>query len=448
MGGKRQKAMLPILGTPIVRYATTAAAAANPSKTVVVVGFDSDSVIHCLSSEDIPGQFEFVRQNRQSGTGHALSEAFRSIAATRGDVLVVNGDMPAVTASLIKRLVSNHKKNGATVSFATALADNAHGYGRVVRKPNGEVERIVEHADADSHQKRIREVNAGIYCFKNSFLGKALTGLRKKNAKGEYYITNLIEIAVRKGEKILAVKSADFGEIAGVNTPAELSQAQAYMKEKAIARLMRLGVVISDPATTYICPETKIGAGTVIHPCCFINRSRIGANCSIGPGVHIKDTSIAAGCKVEFSSMLEGCVMRVGSTAGPFARVRPQTVLMDGSRAGTFVEIKKSTVGKNSKVPHLSYLGDSKIGTDVNIGAGTITCNYDGEKKHPTTIEDGVFIGSDTMLVAPVKVGKNATTAAGSVITKDVSPGTLAIGRNKQKEIAGWRRIKKTAGKN
>ncbi len=447
MGGERQKALLPILGTPMVRHVAVAVAAAKPDKTVAVVGFDADAVVDFLSTDDALGAVEFVRQNRQSGTGHALSCAFELISRKRGDALVINGDMPAVTGSLIKRLVSSHRKSGAAVSFATAFAPNPDGYGRVVRGGDGEPAKIVEHPDATDRQKKIREVNAGIYCFKMSFLRGALAGLKKKNAKGEYYITDLVEAALLKSEKVGTVKSADFGEVAGVNTPAEISAVGSYMRERVNSRLMRLGVVIYDPATSYICPETKIGGATVIHPCSFINRSKIGANCVIGPGTHITNSSLAAGCRVEFSSMLDGCVMRSGSAVGPFARLRPETVLMEDSKAGAFVEIKKSSVGRNSKIPHLSYVGDSELGAGVNIGAGTVTCNYDGVRKHRTTVEDGAFIGSDTMLVAPVRVGKNAVTAAGSVITSDVSPRALAIGRSRQREIAEWNRSKKRTKK-
>ncbi len=443
MGGERQKTLIPVLGTPMVRHVTVAVSAAKPDKVIAVVGFHSDSVADCLSSCAASRPVEFVRQRRQSGTGHALSCAFETISRGRGDVLVVNGDMPAVTGSLIKKLVSSHKKSGATLSFVTASADSADGYGRVLRDGDGRIEKIVEHSDASPRQRQIPEVNAGIYCFKMSFLRAALADLKKNNLKDEYYITDLVEIALRKKKKVESVRCARFAEIAGVNTPAEFSASESYIRERTNARLMRRGVVICDPETSYICPETKIGRATVINPCSFVNRSEIGANCVIGPGTYIKNSKIAAGCRVEFSSMLDGCVMRPGSSVGPFARIRPGALLMEDSRAGAFVEIKKSSIGRGSKVPHLSYVGDATIGARVNIGAGTITCNYDGARKHATTVEDGVFIGSDTMLVAPVKVGKNAVTGAGSVITKDVSPEALAIGRSRQKEVGNWSRPKK-----
>lgn len=443
MGGKRQKALIPILGTPMVRHVAASVSAAKPAGKIAVVGFDSDAVVECLRADGC-GDFEFVRQRRQAGTGHALSCAFDLIARKRGDVLVINGDMPAVTGALIKKLVSSHGKTGAALSLTTAFAADASGYGRIVRNGGGAIERIVEHSDATSAQRRIREVNAGIYCFTISFLRASLADLKKNNSKKEYYITDLVEAALKKGEKVTSVKSPDFGEIAGVNTPAEVSAAEAHIRERVNSRLMRLGVIISDPATSYICPETKIGRGTVINPCTFINRSKIGSNCVIYPGTHIKDSELGAGCRVGFSSMLDGCVMRSGSEIGPFARARPGALLMDNSRVGAFVEIKKSSVGRNSKVPHLSYVGDARIGSGVNIGAGTITCNYDGVKKSRTTVEDGSFIGASTMLVAPVKVGKGAATAAGSVITRDVSPQALAIGRSRQKEVGKWRRPGKT----
>ncbi|WP_462137592.1 bifunctional UDP-N-acetylglucosamine diphosphorylase/glucosamine-1-phosphate N-acetyltransferase GlmU [Candidatus Mycalebacterium sp.] len=440
MGGKRQKALLPVLGTPIIRHIALATDTVKPKKTFAVVGFDSDSVVQYLSNNGA-GNFEFARQHGQRGTGHALSSAMKEISARHGEVVVVNGDIPGVTGALIKKLVANRKKSGAALSFVTAIADNPSGYGRVVRsKNNGEPERIVEHRDASREERRIHEINAGVYCFKIPFLRRAVALLNKKNVKGEYYITDLVEIALRTGEKTGTVKTADFGEITGVNTPSELAAAQKYMRERTNARLMRAGVIITDPSTAYICPETKIGKGALIQPCCFINRSVIGADCVIEPCSQITNSKLGADCRVEFSSILDGCDMRAGSTVGPFARIRPETVLMEGARAGSFVEIKKSSVGKNSKIPHLSYVGDSEIGARVNVGAGTITCNYDGNKKHRTTISDEVFIGSNTMFVAPVKVGKGATTAAGSVITKDVSPHSLAISRSKQKEVPGWRK--------
>lgn len=437
MGGGSQKTLLPVLGTPMVRHVAAAAAAAKPSKTVAVVGFDSESVINRLS--DCPWPVEFAVQKNQSGTGHAIRAALETIKSVRGNAIVLNGDMPAVTGALVRRVASRHKKSGAAVSLVTAETDNPRGYGRIVRGADGEVERIAEEADATEDEKRGREINAGIYCFKLPFLRAAAGKLGNKNARGEYYITDLIEAALCGGEKVNAVR-ADFSEVAGVNTPGELAAANARMKDRVNARLMRSGVIITDPQTTHICPETTVGRGTVIHPCCFISRSRIGAGCSIGPCSQIRDSALGPGCSVEFSSSLDGCSMRGGASAGPFVRMRPGTVLMEGARAGSFVEIKQSSVGRGSKVPHLSYVGDSEVGSGVNIGAGTVTCNYDGREKHRTTIEDGVFIGSDTMLVAPVKVGKGATTAAGSVITKDVSPGSLAIGRSRQKEITRGRK--------
>ena len=433
MGGERQKTLLPVLGTPMVRHVAAAASAAKPSKTVAVVGFDSGSVIDCLSA--CPWPVEFAPQKNQSGTGHAIRAALDVITSKSGDAIVLNGDMPAVTGALVKKVVSRHKKSGAAVSLVTAETDDPRGYGRIVRGAGGDVERIAEDADASAEEKRGREINAGIYCFKLPFLRAAAGKLSNKNARGEYYITDLIEAALRGGKKVSAVR-ADFAEVAGVNTPGELAAASAMIKDRVNARLMRSGVIITDPQTAHICPETSIGRGTVIHPFCFISRSRIGANCSVGPCSQIRDSALGSGCSVEFSSSLDGCSLRGGASAGPFARIRPGTVLMDGARAGSFVEIKQSSVGRGSKVPHLSYVGDSEVGSGVNVGAGTVTCNYDGRKKHRTTIEDGVFIGSDTMLIAPVKVGKGATTAAGSVITKDVSPGSLAIGRSRQKEIA------------
>ncbi|QMU56566.1 MAG: UDP-N-acetylglucosamine diphosphorylase/glucosamine-1-phosphate N-acetyltransferase [Candidatus Mycalebacterium zealandia] len=447
MGGKRQKALLPVLGTPIIRHITLATDTVKPKKTFAVVGFDSDSMVQYLSNNGT-GNFEFAYQREQRGTGHALSSAMKKISARDGEVVVVNGDIPGVTGTLIKKLVANRKKKGAALSFVTAIADNPDGYGRVVRSKNGDPEKIVEHRDASVKEKRIDEINAGIYCFKISFLRRALALLNKKNAKGEYYITDLVEIALRTGERTGTVKTADFNEITGVNTPSELAAAQKYMRERTNARLMSAGVIIADPSTTYICPETKIRKGALIQPCCFINRSFIGTNCVIEPCSQITNSKLGADCRVEFSSILDSCDMRAGSAAGPFARIRPETVLMEGARAGSFVEIKKSLVGKNSKIPHLSYVGDSALGAHVNIGAGTITCNYDGNKKHRTIIGDEVFIGSDTILVAPVKVDKGASTAAGSVITKNVSPRSLAIGRSKQKEVRGWRKPGDKAAKN
>ncbi len=445
MGTERQKTLFPVLGTPMAAHVAAAVAKTKPSLTVAVVGFDSEQTAGELSR--FGGQMEFAVQKELSGTGSALRAAFEKIPSSRGDLLAVNGDMPAVTGSLIKKLVSTHKKTGAALSFVTAVVENAGGYGRVERGSGGEVERIVEHSDANAEQKKIREVNAGIYCFKIPFVKKALAELGRKNSAGEHYITDLVEAALREGKKVSTVRAADSCEVAGVNTPEELAQAAKIMRERTNARLMRGGVVILDPATCHICPETKIGKGTVVHPCCFINRSVIGANCVIEPCSQIKNSRLSADCRVEFSSVLDGCFMSRGAQAGPFTRIRPETVLKEKAKAGSFVEIKKSSIGRGSKVPHLSYVGDTLIGAEVNIGAGTITCNYDGEKKHRTEIADGVFIGSDTMLVAPVKVGKSAATAAGSVITKDVPPGALAIGRSKQKNAGRWKGGGKKRGK-
>lgn len=452
MGGERQKTLLPVLGTPMARHVAAAVSAAKPSKTVAVVGFEADKVIKTLSA--CPWPVEFAVQKNRSGTGGAARAALEKIRARRGDAVVINGDMPAVTGALVRKLVRSHKKSGAAVTVVTAETENPRGYGRIVRGAGGKVKKIAEEADATPEEKRLREINAGIYCFKLPFLHTAAGKLGNKNALGEYYITDLVEAALSHGETANTVTvnavRADFEEVAGVNTPEELAAATARMRDRTNTRLMSGGVVITDPQTTFICPETTVGSGTVIHPCCFIVRSRIGKNCSVGPCSKVVDGKIGNGCAVEFSSLLDGCEMRENSSAGPFARIRPGTVLMDGAKAGTFVEIKKSTVGRGSKVPHLSYVGDTEVGSGANIGAGTVTCNFDGKEKHRTVIEDGAFIGSDTMLVAPVTVGAGAVTGAGSVITRDVPPGSLAIGRSRQKEITrrGAGGGKKRGGKN
>lgn len=440
--GKRMKSRVPkmlhpVLGRPMLSYVIDAVRAISPRKIVVVIGHGRDDVKGSLGQAGVI----FAEQKIQLGTGHAADCARGELAGFKGNILILNGDFPLITSKSLKNLVKKHADGRADVSFLTADIADPSGYGRVLRNVKGEVEKIVEDKDASPVQKKIMEINSGTYCVKSGFLWEALKGIGSGNRQKEYYLTDIIEIARKDSRKILGVKSRDGSEVLGINDRVQLSEVEALLKKRINDSLMRAGVSMVDPVTTFISPDARIGADTVIYPNTYIyGKTVIGRASSIGPGVWIEDSVLGSGVTVRLSSYISKSFIGDNVTVGPFAHIRPEAEIMEGAKIGNFVEIKKSRIGRGSKVPHLSYVGDAVIGRDVNIGAGTITCNYDGYRKHETVIGDEVFIGSDTMLVAPLKVGRGATTGAGSTITKDVPEGALAIGRARQTVIENWNR--------
>lgn len=440
--GKRMKSRVPkvlhpVLGKPMLSYVIDAVRGVSPVKIVVVLGRGRGDVKKSVDSEGII----FVEQRVQLGTGHAANCARKELGGFRGDILVLNGDFPLITSQSLKSLVKKHESEKADISILTARLQDPFGYGRVLRNKKGEIERIVEERDASPEERKINEINSGTYCVKSGFLWEALNGVGSGNKQKEYYLTDIIGIAREKSRKISGVVARDSNEVVGVNDRAQLSEVEALLRKRINDTLMRAGVTLIDPGKTYISPDVKIGTDTVIYPNTYIyGKTVIGRGSSIGPGAWIEDSVLGNGVTIKLSSYISKSLIRDDVTVGPFAHIRPDVEIMEGAKIGNFVEIKKSRIGKGSKVPHLSYVGDAVIGKDVNIGAGTITCNYDGYKKHETIIADGVFIGSDTMLIAPLKVGKGATTGAGSTITKDVPEGALAIGRARQTIIENWNR--------
>ncbi|MGQ0793435.1 MAG: bifunctional UDP-N-acetylglucosamine diphosphorylase/glucosamine-1-phosphate N-acetyltransferase GlmU [Deltaproteobacteria bacterium] len=440
--GKRMRSDLPkvlhpVLRRPMLCFVIEAVMEISPSRVIAVVGHQAEKIKASINSAEI----EYALQAQQLGTGHAALCAFEHLRDFHGDVIILNGDFPLITSGTLRELIESHRQHGAAVSLISADFENPSGYGRVIRKSDGGVLGIVEQRDATADELAVREINSGAYCVRSDFLWRALQSIGTNNDQKEYYLTDIVKVAAQRGERVLAHRASDAVEVQGVNSREELALVEAEMRKRVNKRLMLMGVSIIDPAATYISPEASIGADTVIYPNTYIyGRTSIGRGCSVGPSAWIEDSEIGDEVSVNFSCFIVKTVIEDRVSVGPFAHLRPEAKLLSGAKIGNFVEIKKSTIGRGSKVPHLSYVGDATLGERVNIGAGTITCNYDGVNKHQTLIGDDVFIGSDTMLVAPLKVGSGSTTAAGSTITKDVPAGSLAIGRAKQVVIEGWKR--------
>lgn len=435
------KVLHPAAGQPMIDYPVTAARAVGATPVVLVVGHQAEAVQkHYQGAEDI----RCVLQKEQLGTGHAVACARGALAGFSGTVLILCGDTPLLRAETLKRLIDFHQTQKATVTVLTATLDDPYGYGRIVRDDSGAVLRIVEQKDADPEEQDIREINSGIYCMDADFLFGNIGSVGSDNAQQEFYLTDLVAVAVQKGLACLALESDDSEEIMGVNDRSQLAEAARILRRRFNRELMLSGVTIIDPDQTYIDQGVAIGPDTVIHPNCHIGgRTIIGAGCVIDNGVTISGCRIADGCHIKSGSVLEDSELYEAVAVGPMAHLRPGTVLHAHVKIGNFVETKKIVMGEGSKASHLTYLGDAEIGRDVNIGCGTITCNYDGVNKHRTVIGDRAFIGSDVQLVAPVTVGRNSLVAAGTTVTNDVPPDSLAISRVPQVNKDGWRLKKK-----
>jgi bifunctional UDP-N-acetylglucosamine pyrophosphorylase / glucosamine-1-phosphate N-acetyltransferase len=439
--GTRMKSTLPKVlhragGLPLIEQVFRSADALSPQTITVIVGHQAKGVREGLGERL---GLHFALQEPQLGTGHAVLQAEPALRGRTGTVVLLSGDVPLLRAATLGELVRVHAERRASATVLTAVLEDPDGYGRIVRGADGSIEAIVEHRDATPEQRQIAEINSGIYAFDLAPLFDALRQIGASNAQGEYYLPDLISIYRSRGLGVETVVADDPREILGVNSRKELADVTAVLKTRRNEELMESGVTIVDPATTFVGPDVTIAADTTIHPGVYLEgRTRIGAGCVIHSGVRIVDSTVDDGVTINnFCVIVESHVAR-GARIGPFAHIRPQSHVGEDAHVGNFVELKKTALGRGSKANHLSYLGDATIGEKVNVGAGTITCNYDGVSKHQTIIEDGAFIGSDSQLIAPVRIGKGAYVAAGSSVTDDVPPESLAIARSKQTNKEGW----------
>jgi len=438
--GTRMKSRLPkvlhsLVGQPLLEHVLRAADAISPSTVTLVIGHGAESVRAAVGDRPNLG---FVVQEPQLGTAHALQQAEARLAGKQGTLVLLSGDVPLLKGATLRRLVEAHQAANAAATVVTAVVERPYGYGRIVRT-RGRIARIVEERDASPDVRQIREINGGIYAFDLAPLFDALRGIASQNAQGEYYLTDLIAIYRRRKLPVESLVVDNPQEIRGINSRTELAEVSRIVRQTKNEELMAAGVTIVDPATTYIDPDVEIGPDTVIHPGVAIEgQSRIGAACEIHSHVRIVGSEIADKSVILNFCLIIGSRIAESASVGPFAHLRPESVVGERAKIGNFVELKKTTMGAGSKANHLTYLGDATIGERVNVGAGTITCNYDGTKKYPTIIEDGAFIGSDSQLIAPVRVGKGAYVAAGSSITEDVPDGALGIARGRQANVDGW----------
>jgi bifunctional UDP-N-acetylglucosamine pyrophosphorylase/glucosamine-1-phosphate N-acetyltransferase len=424
MRSSRPKVLHPLAGRPMIRFGLGAAAALGAGRPILVVGHGAEQVRALLGDEA-----EYVYQEQRKGTGHAVMQA-RAVAEPRGGTVVVfYGDMPLLRPETLAALVELHAgQAGATpATMLSVISPDSMGFGRVLRDAAGRILRIVEEAVATPEQKRITELNCGVYCFESAWLWPHLEQI-PLSPKGEYYLTDLIGLAAGEGYPVAALTIRDVEEVQGINDRVHLAQAEAIMRRRINERIMRAGVTLVDPATTYIDAEVEIGQDSIIYPNTHLTgRTRIGAECEIGPNSIVRDARIGDRCKA-LASVIEEAILEEDVDIGPFGHLRKGAHLAAGVHMGNFGEVKNSYLGPGTKMGHFSYLGDAQVGRDVNISAGVITCNFDGQRKHQTVIEDEAFVGSDTMLRAPVRVGRRAKTGAGSVVTHDVPAETVVAG--------------------
>jgi bifunctional UDP-N-acetylglucosamine pyrophosphorylase/glucosamine-1-phosphate N-acetyltransferase len=435
MKSRVPKVLHPIAGRPMIERVLDTARAVAPATISLIVGHGAETVRDRLAAS---ADLQFALQSPQLGTAHALQQAEPLLAGHSGTLILLSGDVPLLRTATLAQLLTVHRRAGAAATVMTAVVDRPYGYGRIVRT-GGRLARIVEERDATPTERQIKEINAGIYAFDLEPLFEALRGIASQNAQGEYYLTDLIAIYHRRKLTVETMVVEDPVEIRGINSRTELAEVSRLVRQHKNEELMAAGVTIVDPATTYIDSEVEIGADTVIHPGVVLEgRTRIGSMCEIQAHVRIVDSELGDSVKVNNFCLITGSRIAGGASIGPFAHLRPETSLAEGVRVGNFVELKKTSIGAGSKVNHLAYLGDAEVGAQVNVGAGTITCNYDGQQKRRTVIQDGAFIGSDSQLIAPVTVGKGAYVGAGSSITNDVPAGALGIARGRQINVEGW----------
>jgi bifunctional UDP-N-acetylglucosamine pyrophosphorylase/glucosamine-1-phosphate N-acetyltransferase len=430
------KVVHPLAGRPLIEHVIRTTTGLDVATTTVVVGHGAEDVRAALAGYP---NVDFVVQSPQLGTGHALLQTESVLAGRRGTVLLLYGDVPLLTAGTLRQLLERHRGRRAALTVLTATLADPYGYGRIVRDASGQITRIVEERDASADQRGIREVNSGIYALELDGLFEDLRHLATDNSQGEYYLTDLVSRHHQRGRRVETLCIDDPTELRGVNTRVDLAELGRVLLDRTRRALMLQGVTLEDPTTTYIDADVVVGEDTVIAPGVTLGgRTVIGARCHIRSGTRITDSTIGDDVTVLDHTVIVQSTVANGAAIGPMAHLRPDSDVGPGARIGNFVELKKTVLGAGSKANHLAYLGDAIIGDRVNVGAGVITCNYDGATKNRTTIEDGVFVGSDSQLVAPVTIGTGAYVAAGSTITQDVPAGSLAVARSLQTNKEGW----------
>jgi bifunctional UDP-N-acetylglucosamine pyrophosphorylase/glucosamine-1-phosphate N-acetyltransferase len=435
MKSERAKVLHPLCGKSMLRLVYAAAAGLAPAHTFVVIGQDADRVRAAM--DGLPAQF--ILQGEQLGTGHAVMAAGGEISRQQGDLLVLFGDAPLIKTETLRRLVQHHQRSGADMTLLTAHTPTPFGYGRILRDAGGAIRSIVEEKDATEEQKKITEVNPSLYCFKIPLLMESLKSLTNNNAQREYYLTDIVEIQLRAGRTVETIVHEDFQELRGINTRSELAEVAAFLRTKKNNELMAAGVTLIDPQQTFIDLDVHVAKDVTIYPMVTLEgETSVEEGTTIRSGTRIVDSRIGANVEILDCCLIAESTVGDETTVGPFAHVRKETWIGGHCRIGNFVEIKKSRVSDGVKAAHLIYLGDAEIGRAANIGAGTITCNFDGFKKSETIIEEEAFIGTDSQLVAPVRIGRGAYVAAGSCITEDVPADSLAIARSRQTVKQGW----------
>jgi bifunctional UDP-N-acetylglucosamine pyrophosphorylase/glucosamine-1-phosphate N-acetyltransferase len=438
------KVLHPLFAKPMVLYVVEALLALKPEKTIIVTGVNGERLRDTMRNYPVC----FAVQKEPRGTGDALKSALQKLRGFTGTLLVIGGDTPLIKPETLQAFLKLHRKNRNDLSLISFIAGGTHSYGRIVRAGN-KLSAIIEDKDANEEQKKIQEVNSGIYAIESHLL-KLLKKITVNRAKGEYYLTDIVGIAAAAGCRTGAFLLGDEVELTGINTREDLYRAVLHLRDEITSGFMEHGITFLDKTSVFINPESVIGAETIIYPNVHIEgRTTVGSGCIVYPNSRIVDSTIGNNVIIKDSTLIESSSVDDGASVGPFAHIRPGSVIGAHAKIGNFVEVKKSIIGIGSKASHLSYLGDAEIGEQVNIGAGTITCNYDGKMKYKTLIEDNVFIGSDTQLVAPVKIGKGAYVGAGSTVTRDVPPLALAISRTSQKNIEKWavkRQLKRGKG--
>jgi bifunctional UDP-N-acetylglucosamine pyrophosphorylase/glucosamine-1-phosphate N-acetyltransferase len=429
MKSNRAKVLHELAGRPLIAHVVRTAQSLEPRTILVVVGHQAEEVEQAVLAE-VGELASFAMQAKQRGTGAAVESARNQFENSDSLLLVLSGDVPLIKAETLQKLVEQHRATGAACTILSVRLENPTGYGRIIRDEQGAFQRIVEQKDATEDERKVREINSGIYCFESSDLFAALRRVEPKNQQGEYYLTDVAEIILNSGGKVEVFVNNDSREVSGINTRAELAEFENLLRRNAIRRLMlEGGVTFIDPSHAYISPDAQIGRDTIIHPDVTIEgTSVIGERCVIRSGARITNSRLGDDVVVKDHSVIVDSEIASNCSVGPFAHLRMNAALEERATVGNFVEVKKSRLKRGTKAMHLSYLGDATIGERTNIGAGTVTCNYDGIRKNETVIEDDVKIGSDTMLVAPVRVGARSVTGAGSVVTKDVPPDSLVVG--------------------